>query len=94
MRQREHALSARRWVWPSWMPMSMPAYSAGLMVWEGGVEVTGILIRVSEARWVAAAPNGEESPFLEPHVYTKSCHFQARFPMVGEYVSFVRSGRR
>jgi hypothetical protein len=38
----------------------MPANSARLMVCEGGVEVTRIVMRVSEARWVVAAPRGEE----------------------------------
>jgi hypothetical protein len=33
-------------VWPSWRPMSMPASSARLMVCEGGMEVTRILMRV------------------------------------------------
>jgi hypothetical protein len=51
------------------------------------------LMRVPEAGWVAAAPRGEVSPILEPSVYTKSCQLQARFPLVGEYVSFVRSRR-
>jgi hypothetical protein len=46
----------------------MPANSARLMVCEGGVEVTKILMRVSEAGWVAAAPRGELRPFLEPSV--------------------------
>ena len=71
----------------------MPANSARLIVWEGGVEVTSILMRVSEAGWVADAPRGEVPPFLEPSVYTKSRQFQASSPLVGEYVSFVRSGR-
>ena len=71
----------------------MPASSARLIVWEGGVEVTRILTLVSEAGWVAAAPRGELLPFLEPSVYTKSCQFQARVPQVGEYVSRVRSWR-
>jgi hypothetical protein len=44
-----------------------------LIVCEGEVEVTIILMRVSEAGWVAAAPREEEPPFLEPSVYTKSC---------------------
>jgi hypothetical protein len=69
----------------------MPASSARLMVCEGGLEVTRILIRVSEAGWVAAAPKGEEPPFLEPYVYTKCCQSQASSPLVGEYVRFVRS---
>jgi hypothetical protein len=71
----------------------MPANSAPLMVCEGGVEVTRILMRMSDAGWVAASPRGEVPPFLEPSVYTKSCQFHARFPLVGEYVSVVRSGR-
>ena len=73
--------------------MAIPASSARLMVWEGGVEVTRILMLVSEAGWVAAAPRGELPPFFEPSVYTKSCEFQARIPLVGEYVSRVRSCR-
>ena len=73
MRRREHALSVRRWVWPSWRPMSMPANSARLIVWAGWVEVTRFFMRVFEAGWVAAAPRGEVPPFLEPYVYTKSC---------------------
>jgi hypothetical protein len=56
----------------------MYANSARLMVCEGGVEVTRILMRVSEAGWLAAAPRGEEPPFLEPSVYTKFCEFHAR----------------
>jgi hypothetical protein len=39
-------MSVRRWVWPSWRPMSMPACSMRLMVCEGGMEVTRILMRV------------------------------------------------
>ena len=70
----------------------MPTNSARLMVCEGGVEVTIILMRVSEAGWVAAAPRGEELPFFEPSVYTKSCQFQARVPRVGGYVSGSRGG--
>jgi hypothetical protein len=81
-------MSVRRWVWPSWKPTSMLANSARLMVCEGGVEVTRILMRVSEAGWVAAPP-----PFLEPSVYTKSCQVQARISLVGEYVSCMRSWR-
>jgi hypothetical protein len=46
-------MSVKRWVWPSWRHMSMPTNSARLIVWEGGVEVTRILMRVSEAGWVA-----------------------------------------
>ena len=46
----------------------MPANSARLIVWEGGVEVTRFLMRVFEAGWVAAAPRGELPPFLEPSV--------------------------
>jgi hypothetical protein len=69
----------------------MPANSARLMVCDGGVEVTKISMRVSEAGWAAAAPRGEEPPFLEPSVYTKSCQFHAGFPLEGEYVGFVRS---
>jgi hypothetical protein len=39
------------------------------MVCEGSrVEVTRILMRVSEAGWVAAAPRGEVPPFLEAFV--------------------------
>jgi hypothetical protein len=49
IRRREHVLSVRRWVWPSWRPISMPPSSARLKVCVGGVEVTMILIRVSEA---------------------------------------------
>jgi hypothetical protein len=63
------------------------------MVCEGGVEVTRILMRVSEAGCVAAAPRGEEPPCLEPFVYAKSCQFQAIFPLVGEYVSVMSSWR-
>jgi hypothetical protein len=44
----------------------MRANSGRLMVCEGGVVVTRILLRVSEALWVAVAPRGEEPPFLEP----------------------------
>ena len=93
MRRREHALSVRRWVRPSWRPISMPANSARFIVCEGGVEVTMILILVSEAGWVAAAPRGVELPVFEPYVYTKSCQFQARVPLVGVYVRCTRSGR-
>jgi hypothetical protein len=71
----------------------MPANSAQFIVCEGGVEVTRILMRVSEAGWVAAAPRGDEPPFFEPFVYTKSCQFQASVPLVGGYVSCMRSGR-
>jgi hypothetical protein len=39
----------RRWVCPSCRPISMPASPARLMVLKGGVEVTRILTRVSEA---------------------------------------------
>jgi hypothetical protein len=49
IRRREHALSVRSWVWPSWRSMSMPASSTRLMVCEGGVEVTRILMCVSKA---------------------------------------------
>jgi hypothetical protein len=58
----------------------MPPNSARLMVCEGGVEITRIFMRVSEAGLVAAAPRGEEPLFLEPSVYTKSSHFHARIP--------------
>ena len=71
----------------------MAANSARFMVCEGGVEVTKILILVSEAGWVAAAPRGVEPPFFEPSVYTKSCQFQAGVPLVGGYVRCTRSGR-
>jgi hypothetical protein len=70
----------------------MPASSARFVVCEGGVEATRIFIRVSEAGCVAAAPRGDEPPFFEPSVYTKSCHFQARVPLVGGYVSCMHSG--
>ena len=46
----------------------MPASSPRFIVCEGGVEVTRILILVSEAGWVAAAPRGYEPPFFEPFV--------------------------
>jgi hypothetical protein len=36
IRRSEHALSVRRWVWPSCRPTSMHASSACLMAWEGG----------------------------------------------------------
>ena len=72
----------------------MPANSARFIVCEGGVEFTRILILVSEAGWVAAAPRGDELPFFEPSVYTKSCQFQAGVPLVGGYVRCTRSGRR
>jgi hypothetical protein len=36
IRRSEHALSVKRWVWPSWRPTSIYASSARLMVWEGG----------------------------------------------------------
>jgi hypothetical protein len=51
----------------------MPANSSRLMVCEEGVEITRIVMRVSETGWVAAAPRGEVPPSLEPSVYTKSC---------------------
>jgi hypothetical protein len=38
------------------------------MVFEGGVEVSRILMRVSEAGWAAAAPRVEEPQFFEPAV--------------------------
>jgi hypothetical protein len=38
----------------------MLANSTRLMVWEGGVEVTIIFMRVSEAGCVEAAPRGDE----------------------------------
>ena len=66
----------------------MPANSARFIVCEGGVEVTMILTRVSEAGWVAAAPRGVEPPFFEPSVYTKSCQFQAGVPLVDEVTIF------
>jgi hypothetical protein len=68
MRRREHALSVRRWVRPSWSSMSMQASSARFIVCEGGVEITRILNRGSEAGGVAAAPRGDEPPFFEPSV--------------------------
>ena len=71
----------------------MPANSARFIVWGGGVEVNRILILVSEAGWVAAAPRGELPPFFEPSMYTKSCQFKARVPLGGEYVSCMRSWR-
>jgi hypothetical protein len=46
----------------------MPASSALFNVCEGGVEVTRILILVSEAGCVAAAPSGDELSFFEPSV--------------------------
>jgi hypothetical protein len=36
---------------------------------------------------------GEVPPFFKPSMYTKSCQFQVGSPLVGEYVSVVRSGR-
>jgi hypothetical protein len=60
------------------------------MVWEVGVEVTVILTPVSVAGWVAAAPSGEQLPFMEPLVYKKSYHFQSRTPFAGLYVSVAR----
>jgi hypothetical protein len=36
VRRSEHALSVRRWVWPSWRPTSMHASSARLVVWDRG----------------------------------------------------------
>jgi hypothetical protein len=44
-------------------------------------------------RWRPFVRPFVEPPFLDLFVYTKSSQFQARFLMVGEYVSFVRSGR-
>ena len=46
----------------------MQASSAQFIVCEGGVEVTRILILVSEAGCVAAAPRGDGPPFFEPYV--------------------------
>ena len=46
----------------------MQASSAQFIVCEGGVEVTRIFTRVSEAGCVAAAPRGDELPFFEPFV--------------------------
>jgi hypothetical protein len=73
----------------------MPANSARLMVCEGGIEVTIILMRVSEAGWVVAALREEEPLFLEPSVYTKSCLFQARVLWwVSMVVACVHGGGR
>jgi hypothetical protein len=57
------------------------------------VEVTRVLTLVSEAGCVAAAPRGEESPFVELSVYAKSRQFQARTHLMGVNVNDVRSKR-
>jgi hypothetical protein len=56
---------------------------ARLMVWEDGVELTKILTQVSVAEWVATTLNGEDYPFLEFSVCTKSYHFHAITHCVG-----------
>jgi hypothetical protein len=56
--------------------MSMLVISARLMVWEGGLDCTTLLTRVSFAGWVVAALSGEEPPLLDSCV--ESCQFQPR----------------